>query len=67
MRKKFLASLLSLCLLIGLLPTAALAADAETPTADTSWYNTEDIEFTLTAEELSLIHIYLQHHQAHHL
>ena len=51
MRKKFLASLLSLCLLIGLLPTAALAADAETPTADTSWYNTEDIEFTLTAEE----------------
>ena len=35
MRKKFLASLLSLCLLIGLLPTAALAADAETPTADT--------------------------------
>ena len=51
MRKKFLASLLSLCLLIGLLPTAALPADAETPTADTSWYNTEDIEFTLTAEE----------------
>ncbi|MFU2434249.1 MAG: hypothetical protein ACM678_10325, partial [Clostridiales bacterium] len=58
--KRIGALFLSLALCLGLLPTAALAANAAAVediwdgTSDTNWYNDNETEFTLTtAEELA--------------
>lgn len=55
--KRLLAWVLSLAMIISMLPTFSLTALAATPTgnwsdyADTSWYNEDDGEFTLTTAE----------------
>jgi len=54
--KKILSLMLALCMVIGVVPAvfAAETADVWDGTADTSWYNDTDTEFTLaTAEQLA--------------
>ena len=55
MKKRLLASFLSLVLIVTLLPTAALAAgEWDGTSVNTGWYNTEDTEFTIdSAAELA--------------
>lgn len=49
MKKKLLATFLALCMLLSLLPTAALAAETGTaPEPDTSWYNADQTTFELS-------------------
>lgn len=48
MKKRLLASILSLVLIVTLLPTAALAAgEWDGTSVDISWYNTNETEFTI--------------------
>lgn len=48
MKKRLLASILSLVLIVTLLPTAALAAgEWDGTSVDTDWYNTTNTEFTI--------------------
>lgn len=49
MKRKLLSTFLALCMLLSLLPTAALAAETGTTLGpDTSWYNTSSTEFALS-------------------
>ena len=56
MKKRILSLLLAVCMMVGLLPTAAFAEGNawDGSTADTAWYNTNDTSFLInTASELA--------------